>query len=97
MTLSELQARAAELGLTRDFVKTTYGGLKKQHWETAIMNREAAETNAALAKEAEEENRKAAVQRAYKSPSAPFVVPVAYGLAYGEAVTRGIGRILNRN
>lgn len=97
MTLLELKARAEKLGITAATVAEDYGGTNKQHWQQAITDAEQAQANAALALEAEEENRQARAQQAYKSPSAPMVVPVAFGLAVGETLLRNVHGMLNRN
>lgn len=84
MTLADLKAKAQALNITQAQVKSIGPLNKRASWQAAIDEAEA------LAAEAAEESRAAAVDHAYKSPSAPVIIPVAYGAAYLTTLVNGI-------
>lgn len=88
MTLTDLKAKAQELGLSPRDVRE-HGALNnKGTWETAIRQAEA------LTAEAQEENRQAKLEQIYKSPGAAVIVPVAFTAAVGHGLLRNVAGML---
>jgi plasmid maintenance system antidote protein VapI len=102
MNLTQLQAQAAQLGITENDVAQIGNTRYKTTWAEAIrlkrlLNAEEIRLQEALDAEAAAENKAAEAKRqaakaaeAYNSPSAAVVVPIAFAAAVGTTFLKGV-------